>query len=173
MPHPSLLVIFGLILNTAGSFIMLRWQVLPNAVIRHPETRIWYEVFGSTNKQAPHWKVSIAPEEKTHAKTPRREEKTYTLIRLCQAEEQNSELCYLWFLLFKFVLAIFCSFASLREVLTSLVAAWSLCFLLFKFFSSLPSVTDPREGHCSTTRRATHVIARQYTLILPLFCAAS
>jgi hypothetical protein len=44
---------------------------------------------------------------------------------LCQAEEQNSELCYLWFLLFKFVLAIFCSFASLREVLTSLVAASS------------------------------------------------
>jgi hypothetical protein len=70
------------------------------------------------------------PEGKTHAKTQRREEKTYTLIRLCQAEEQNSELCYLWFLLFKFVLAIFCSFASLREVLTSLVAAWSLCLLL-------------------------------------------
>ena len=39
---------------------MLRWQVLPNAVVRHPETRIWYEVFGWTNKQAPHWKVSIA-----------------------------------------------------------------------------------------------------------------
>jgi hypothetical protein len=60
MLHPSFLVIFGLILNTAGSFIMLRWQVLPNAVVRHPETRIWYEVFGWTNEQAPHWKVSIA-----------------------------------------------------------------------------------------------------------------
>jgi hypothetical protein len=57
---------------------------------------------------------AFEPEEKTHAKTQRREGKTYTLIRLCQAEEQNSELCYLWFLLFKFVLAIFCSFAPLR-----------------------------------------------------------
>jgi hypothetical protein len=60
MSHPSLLVIFGLVLNTAASFIMLRWQVLPNAVILHPETRIWYEVGALTNKRAPHWKVSIA-----------------------------------------------------------------------------------------------------------------
>jgi hypothetical protein len=42
MLHPSVLVMFGLILNAAGSFIMLRWQVLPNAVIRHPESGIWY-----------------------------------------------------------------------------------------------------------------------------------
>jgi hypothetical protein len=60
MPHPSVLIIFGLILNTAGSFIMLRWQVLPNAVMVDPKTRIWYEVFGWTNKAAPHWKVRIA-----------------------------------------------------------------------------------------------------------------
>jgi hypothetical protein len=60
MPHPLLLVIFGLILNAAGSFIMLRWQVLPNAVIRHPESGIWYEVGSWTNKTAPKWKVRVA-----------------------------------------------------------------------------------------------------------------
>jgi hypothetical protein len=60
MLHPSLLVIFGLILNTVGSFIMLRWQVLPNAVVRDPKTHIWYEVSGWTNKEAPRWKVRVA-----------------------------------------------------------------------------------------------------------------
>ena len=60
MSHPLLLVIFGLILNASGSFIMLRWQVLPNAVMRDAKSHVWYEVFGWTNKPAPKWKVRVA-----------------------------------------------------------------------------------------------------------------
>jgi hypothetical protein len=53
----------------------------------------------ATTRECLAFSRGFAPEEKTLAKTQRREEKRYTLIHLCQAEEQNSELCYLWFLL--------------------------------------------------------------------------